>query len=168
MEDSWFLSTPVSLNANTTALEMKETKTQRIIYSHWWNGKYPGVPWVNIRATKTRQLQQNQPTGNLLDGNSQWVWTLYSTSNPSIYWKRINRSAKKRDWNTKRRKQQQTKTLYEWDRNINKTSDGNIKRRRTQTNIWTETRQTGKHPSQQNIETRNWFAPLQNTQDEKW
>ena len=39
MEDSWFLSTPVSLNANTTALEMKETKTQRIIYSHWWNGK---------------------------------------------------------------------------------------------------------------------------------
>ena len=52
--------------------------------------------------------------------------------------------------------------------NINKTSDGNIKRRRTQTNVWTETRQTGKHPSQQNIETRNWFAPLQNTQDEKW
>ena len=34
MENDWFLSTPMSLNANTTALEMKETKTQRIIYSH--------------------------------------------------------------------------------------------------------------------------------------
>ena len=32
MEDSWFLSTPMSLNANTPTLETKETKTQRTLY----------------------------------------------------------------------------------------------------------------------------------------
>ena len=29
MEDSWLLSTPMLLNANTPTLEMKKTKTQR-------------------------------------------------------------------------------------------------------------------------------------------
>ena len=43
-------------------------------------------------------------------------------------------------------------------------SNGNIKRRKGQTETWL----TRKQQSQQNIslETRNRFAPLQNTQDE--
>ena len=32
MEDSWLLSTPIPLNANTPTLETKETKTQRELY----------------------------------------------------------------------------------------------------------------------------------------
>ena len=50
----------------------------------------------------------------------------------------------------------------------NKTSDGNIKRRKGQTNVANRNRQTRKHQSRQNIplETRNRFAPLRNTQDE--
>ena len=32
MEDSWLLSTPMRLNANTPTLETKETKTQRELY----------------------------------------------------------------------------------------------------------------------------------------
>ena len=39
---TWFLSTPMSLNANTSALEMKKNeKSERSIYSHWQNNKYP-------------------------------------------------------------------------------------------------------------------------------
>ena len=33
MEDSWFLSTPMSLNANTPTLGMKYTKTQRELFT---------------------------------------------------------------------------------------------------------------------------------------
>ena len=33
MEDSWHLSTPMPLNANTPTLEMKETKTQGELYT---------------------------------------------------------------------------------------------------------------------------------------
>ena len=32
MEDSWLLSTPMSLNTNTPTLETKETKTQRELF----------------------------------------------------------------------------------------------------------------------------------------
>ena len=32
MEDSWLLSAPMSLNANTPTLETKETKSQRELY----------------------------------------------------------------------------------------------------------------------------------------
>ena len=32
MEDSWLLSTPMPLNANTPTFQMKETKTQRELY----------------------------------------------------------------------------------------------------------------------------------------
>ena len=32
MEDSWLLSTPMSLNANTPTLETKEPKTQRELF----------------------------------------------------------------------------------------------------------------------------------------
>ena len=95
------------------------------------------IPWSTlgkVRATKRRQTQQNQPTRSLLDDNSRWFWTLYSPSNTSIYRKRRNLNAKKWDWNAKRRKQQ-TKTPYEWERNVNKTSQGNIKRRNGQTNV---------------------------------
>ena len=95
------------------------------------------IPWSTLgknRTIKRRQLQQNQPTGSLLDGNSRWVRTLYSPSSPSIYRKRRNRNAKKQDWNTKRRKQQ-TKTWYMWERNINKTFDGNIKQIKDQTKV---------------------------------
>ena len=62
------------------------------------------------------------------------IKTLYSPSNPSIYQKRRNRNAKKRDWNTERRKQQ-TQTWYMWERYFYKTSDGNIKRRKGQTKV---------------------------------
>ena len=71
MEDSWLLSTPIPLNANTPTLETKETKTQRELYivinemtntlEHF--GK-------KNRTAKGRQLQQNQPAASLLDGNS--------------------------------------------------------------------------------------------------
>ena len=119
------------------------------------------------RKTKRRLIQQNQPTGNLLDGKSRWVQTLYSPSNTSIYRTRRNRIAKKRDWNTERRKEQ-TKTCYGWEKYINETSDWNIKQRKG----LIETRQTSqnistpilKHQSSQNIplDTRNRFVLLQN------
>ena len=72
MEDSWLLSTPMPLNANALTLETKETKTQRelhIVINEMTNtlehfGK-------KNRTTKRRQLQQNQPTGSLLDSNSR-------------------------------------------------------------------------------------------------
>ena len=61
MDDSWLLSTPVSLNANRPTLETKETKTERetfIVIDEMTNtlehfGK-------KVRATKRRKLQQNQ------------------------------------------------------------------------------------------------------------
>ena len=59
MEDSWPLSTPMSLNANTPTFETKETKTQRELFK------------VIDEINERRQLQQNQSTGNLLGGNSR-------------------------------------------------------------------------------------------------
>ena len=61
MDDSWLLSTPMSLNANRPTLETKETKTERetfIVIDEMTNtlehfGK-------KVRATKRRKLQQNQ------------------------------------------------------------------------------------------------------------
>ena len=94
-EDSWLLSTPMSLSANTPTLETKETKTQRELLIKWQ------IPWTNL--------------GKLLDGNSWWLQTLYALSNPSIY---------------RKRRKQQTKTRYVWERYINKTSDGYIKQRK--------------------------------------
>ena len=54
------------------------------------------------------------------------------------------------------------KTRYEWERSINKKSDEKIKRRKGQKMWQTETRQTEKHQSRQNVslETGNRFAAL--------
>ena len=72
MEDSWLLSAPMSLNANTPTLETKETKSQRELYivinemtitlEHFGKKK---------KEQQNQQLQQNRPTGSLLNGNSR-------------------------------------------------------------------------------------------------
>ena len=133
MDDSWLLLTVMfmSLNANTPTMETKETKTQRGLYSHWWNGKYPRVLWEKYRTKKRRQLETTEDN-RICKLKTCLMASLYSPSNTSIYRKRSNRNAKKRDWDTKRRKQQ-TKTRNVRKRNIKETSDGNIKRRRGQT-----------------------------------
>ena len=69
IEDSWILLTVMfmSLNANTTTLEMKETKTQRELYIVIDEMTYPRVLWEKDRTKKLRQHQQNLSIGNLLD-----------------------------------------------------------------------------------------------------
>ena len=73
IEDSWILLTVMfmSLNANTTTLEMKETKTQRELYIVIDEMTYPRVLWEKDRTKKLRQHQQNLSIGNLLDGISR-------------------------------------------------------------------------------------------------
>ena len=61
----------MSLNANTTTLEMKETKTQRELYIVIDEMTYPRVLWEKDRTKKLRQHQQNLSIGNLLDGISR-------------------------------------------------------------------------------------------------
>ena len=83
MEDRWFLSTPMPLNAHMVTLETKEKKTQResyIVIDEMTNaleqfGK-------KNRTTKRRQLQQNQPTGSLLDGSLNIIFTRQSQHIP--------------------------------------------------------------------------------------
>ena len=72
MEDSWLLSTPMPPNANTPTLETKETKTQEELYIviNEMTNTLEHFGKKNT-TTKRRQLQQNQPTGSLLDGNSR-------------------------------------------------------------------------------------------------
>ena len=86
-----------------------------------------------------------------------WIWRIHLPCNSSIYQKGRNSNARKRDWNTKRRKQQ-TKAWYEWNRNINEKSKLN---KESAKQMWQkETWQTQKHHSRQNasLETRNRFA----------
>ena len=71
MGGSWLSSTPILLNANKPTLEMKKNpKKQRELL-------IATVEMTNILehfgkscSNKKRQLQQNQPTGSLLEDNS--------------------------------------------------------------------------------------------------
>ena len=68
MEDSWLLSTPMLLNANTPTLEMKKTKTQREL-------SITIDEMINILEhfrKKLEQFRQNLQSGSLLfDDNSR-------------------------------------------------------------------------------------------------
>ena len=71
MEDSWLLSAPMSLNANTLTLETKETKSQRELYIGINEMTNTLEHFGKKKEQQNQQLQQNQPTGSLLNGNSR-------------------------------------------------------------------------------------------------
>ena len=163
MEDSWLLSTPMPLNANKATLETKEMKTHRELHM------------VFNEMTNTLEHfgklieQQKEDSFNRI---SQVEACLMATFEHYIY-QAIPAYTEKREIGMLKSevetlKEQNSKLRHDMCEKEILKYDGEIKRRKDQQKWKTETRQTRKDQSRQNIplDTRNSFVPLQNTRDE--
>ena len=54
-----FVNTYVSKCYYADAGNERKENPERIIYSHWWNNKYPGTLLKKVRTAIRRQFQQN-------------------------------------------------------------------------------------------------------------
>lgn len=162
MEDSWILSTPMLLSATTPTLEMKEINIQGQL--SYYIDNYLDVVWDNVWRTK-RQFKHNQPIRSLLDNNSWWVWAMHLGCNSSICKQRRSTNVKKQDWNGERRNNKLKHDVNEKELfmnsltgQFNESADKYGKQKAVK----------GKNSSTKyiSLQTRDWFAPPQNTQDE--
>ena len=168
MEDSWLLSTPMPQNADTPTLETKETKTQKELYiviNEMTN---------TLKHFEKKIEQQNEDSSNRI---SQLEACLTATLDefehcirqtiPTFTEKEEIGMLKSEIETLKEENSKLRHDMYEKDisiKRLTETLNEEMDNRKWQT----ETRQPLNHQSRQNIplDTRNRFAPLQNTQDE--
>ena len=168
MEDSWLLSTPMSLNTNTPTLESKETKTQRELFI------------VIDKMTNTLEHlgkkleQQKEDSSNRINQLESYLTATLDEFKHYIH-QAIPAYTEKEEIGMLK---SEIETLKEGNSKLkhDMCEKEILIKRLTETlheekakQMWeTETRQTRKHQFPQHIplDTKNRFAPLQNTQDE--
>ena len=168
MEDSWLLSTPMSLNPNKPTLETKETKTQRELFI------------VIDKITNTLERfgkkldQPKEGTSNRISQLAACLTAALDNFENYIH-QAITAYTEKEEIGKLR---SETETLTEENSKLKRDmceKEILIKRLTETLNeekakpMWqTETRRTRKHQYRQHIplETKNRFAPLRSIQDE--
>ena len=168
MEDSWLLSTLMSLNANTPTLETKETKTQREVFI-----VIDEMPNTLEHFGKKLE-QQKEDSSNRITQLEACVTATLGEFEHYIHQAILAYTEKEEIGMLKteieKLKEENRKLKHdtcEKEMLIKHLTETLNEEKAKQ--MWqTETRQTRKHQSRQHIllETRNRFAPLQNTQDE--
>ena len=166
MEDSLLLSTTMPLNANTPTLETKERKTQRELYI------------VINEITNTLEHfgkkieQQNQGSSNRISQLEACLtatldeFKLYIHQAIPAYTKKEEIGMLKSEIETLKKENSKLRhNMCEKDISIKRLTE-TLNEERTKQKWQTETRQMLKHQSRQHVplDTRNSFAPLQNTQ----
>ena len=168
MEDSWLLPTPVPLNANTPTLETKETKTQRelfIVIDEMTNSlEHFGKKLEQQKEGSSNRINQLEAcltaTLNEFEHYIHQAIPAYTEKGKIEMLKSEIKTLKEENSKVKH-------DMCEKEILIKRLAETLSEEKAKQ--MWqTETQQTRKHQSRQNmpLETRNRFAPLQNTQDE--
>ena len=168
MEDSWLLPTPMPLNANTPTLETKETKTQRelfIVIDEMTNSlEHFGKMLEQQKEGSSNRINQLEAcltaTLNEFEHYIHQAIPAYTEKGKIDMLKSEIKTLKEENSKVKH-------DMCEKEILIKRLAEILSEEKAKQ--MWqTETQQTRKHQSRQNmpLETRNRFAPLQNTQDE--
>ena len=168
MEDSWLLPTPMPLNANTPTLETKETKTQRelfIVIDEMTNSlEHFGKMLEQQKEGSSNRINQLEAcltaTLNEFEHYIHQAIPAYTEKGKIEMLKSEIKTLKEENSKVKH-------DMCEKEILIKRLAE--ILSEEKSKQMWqTETQQTRKHQSRQNmpLETRNRFAPLQNTQDE--